>query len=41
MDPFERSKHLLCHPWEVWSGMREVVAENRAKEASGGVSSRL
>ena len=40
-DPFDLSKHHLCNPWEVWSGMREVVAENRAKEASGGVSSRL
>lgn len=26
-DPFERSKHLLCHPWEVWAGMQDVVAE--------------
>ena len=40
-DPFELSKHHLCNPWKVWSGMREVVAENRAKETSGGVSSRL
>eukprot|EP00747_Dinoflagellata_sp_TGD_P097179 gnl/TRDRNA2_/TRDRNA2_167054_c0_seq1.p1 gnl/TRDRNA2_/TRDRNA2_167054_c0~~gnl/TRDRNA2_/TRDRNA2_167054_c0_seq1.p1 ORF type:complete len:375 (-),score=59.09 gnl/TRDRNA2_/TRDRNA2_167054_c0_seq1:92-1216(-) len=31
-DPFERSKHLLCHPWEVWEGMQEVVREERAKE---------
>jgi len=38
-DPFERSKHLLCHPWEVWEGMREVVAEERAKERSGEQSS--
>jgi len=33
-DPFERSKHLLCNPWEVWPGMREVVAEERAKEGA-------
>eukprot|EP00935_MAST-01C_sp_MAST-1C-sp1_P000743 g743.t1 len=34
IDPFERSKHLLCHPWEVWEGMQQVVAEERAKEAA-------
>ena len=30
-DAFERSKHLLCHPWEVWEGMTETVARERAK----------
>jgi len=40
-DPCERSKHLLCHPWEVWEGMREVVAEERAKEASAEQGQRL
>lgn len=32
IDPFERSKHLLCHPWEIWQGMQEIVAEERANE---------
>ncbi len=31
VDPWERSKHLLCHPWEVWEGMQQVVADERAK----------
>ncbi len=31
VDPWERSKHLLCHPWEVWEGMQQVVAAERAK----------
>ena len=26
VDPWERSKHLLCHPWEVWVGMQQVIA---------------
>ena len=24
VDPYARSKHLLCHPWGVWDGMRCV-----------------
>ena len=28
---WERSKHLLCRPWEVWEGMRQVVAAERAQ----------
>ena len=31
VNPWERSKHLLCHPWEVWEGMQQVVADERAK----------
>ena len=31
VDPFARSKHLLCHPWEVWDGMQSVVAEEQGK----------
>eukprot|EP00411_Alexandrium_monilatum_P074711 CAMPEP_0175559442 /NCGR_PEP_ID=MMETSP0096-20121207/36404_1 /TAXON_ID=311494 /ORGANISM="Alexandrium monilatum, Strain CCMP3105" /LENGTH=440 /DNA_ID=CAMNT_0016862645 /DNA_START=1 /DNA_END=1324 /DNA_ORIENTATION=+ len=41
VDPFERSKHLLCHPWEVWVGMRDVVAEERAKETTSEQASKL
>ena len=32
VNPFERSKHLLCNPWEVWAGLQEIVAEEEAKE---------
>merc|ERR1711879_541947 len=34
IDPFERSKHLLCHPWAVWEGMQDVVRDERVKEAA-------
>ena len=27
-DPWERSKHAMCHMWNEWEGMREVVAES-------------
>jgi len=36
IDPFERSKYLLCHPWTVWSGMRDVVREEEAKMVASG-----
>ena len=31
VDPYARSKHLLCHPWEVWDGMQNVIQEEQAK----------
>ena len=27
-DPWERSKHAMCHMWNEWEGMREVIAES-------------
>ena len=33
-DPWERSKQAMCHMWDEWEGMREVVAEQRAKEVA-------
>ena len=27
MDPFERSKHLLCHPWEVVSVPAQATSQ--------------
>ena len=32
-DPWERSKHAMCNTWDEWEGMREIVAEERAKQA--------
>ena len=32
LDPYERSKHFLCNPWEAWPGMSEVVAQQRTIE---------
>ena len=32
-DQYERSKYLLCHPWEVWPGMKDIIAKNRGLKA--------
>ncbi|MAV27424.1 MAG: hypothetical protein CMQ05_15155 [Gammaproteobacteria bacterium] len=29
-NPWERSKHALCHQWDEWRGMQDVVASERA-----------
>ena len=29
-DPWERSKHAMCHMWHEWDGMADVVAEEGA-----------
>ena len=31
-NPWERSKDAMCDMWDEWEGMREVVAEQKAKE---------
>ena len=33
-DPYERSKHFFCHPWEAWPGLAGVVAEQRVLQAA-------
>lgn len=36
-DPWERAKHHLCNLWDEWEGMREIVAEEPAREARTGL----
>ena len=31
-NPWERSKDAMCDMWDEWEGMREVVAEEQARE---------
>ena len=33
-NPWERSKDALCDMWDEWQGMREVVAQEKAREAA-------